>query len=57
LVAATEAWSSDETTRLKAEVALLKKLQKGRGGADGLRSTMNTQATQLLNNQIDDFFS
>jgi hypothetical protein len=57
LKSAATAYADKETARLKKEVALLKKILKGRTGSERLQNTSVEAGTDLLVDELNDFLS
>lgn len=54
---ATDAWANKERQRLGNEVLLLKKIMKGRTGADRLQNVSVVSGADLLVDELSDFLS
>lgn len=57
LVKATSEWAAGERARLKKQVALSKRLLKGRTGSERLNNASVTTANELLVVEIDQFLT
>jgi phage gp36-like protein len=54
---ATVAWADKERKRYEDEVALLKKIMKGRVGSERLNNVSTQAATDLLVDELDQFLT
>lgn len=57
LEAATKEWATNERKRLKAQVALSKKILRGRTGSERLNNTTVKAANELLVDEIDEYLT
>ena len=57
LAAAVTSWADKRTSRLQRESALLKKILKGRTGAERLNSASTDAASALLVNELSQFLT